>query len=626
MRSILGVCLAASLAFAQRGGGAAAPQALEQASIDAALERGAAFLRASYTERLAKGRVGAQERNGQMALSLYTLLKSGVPRNDPTVERLLHALSKETPTQTYDTACFALALYTHDAIDNRPWLEELAAQLVEWQEKEGDWSYPGGIVDLSNTQYAALGLWAASRAGVRIESDVWRRMAQSVLRYSTADGGFGYTASAKSGTGSGATGSMTAAGVGTLAIAEGRLRLARELDATLEARIAAARGRGIEWLAKHFTVDTNPGSGGWHFYYLYGLERMGAVMGAPLLGPHDWYEQGAHWLLARQDVKGAWNNGTDLSETCFALLFLRRATSSEPRQRAPRSGERATQEGAAAPITIAAEASADARGALRLSIVDWDPALLRPFERAGERGRGPRVARVEWLVDGEAVAVELGLPSQPADRALFAVTPLFRAAGKRSVQAHVVALAEDGSEQRLASQLLEVEVVRALPAWMSQSSLDPLANRGPEAKPKARASSHAKGAATPFGEAYEAENAVDGNARTAWLAADGDPKRELSIQYSRAQVCATLVVRPAVLAALGADALSRPTKLEVVINGKAKHTLEFGADVLQPAVLKLSPPLSIKRLDLTLSAVAPGAAGGASSALVGLGEVELHGE
>lgn len=611
----LGTIAALVLMAAQQ---AAPAGALEQARIDAALERGAKFLGGSYAERLPKGRVGAQERNGQMGLSLYTLLKSGVSREDPTLQRLLHALTKETPEHTYDAACIALAAYTHDPIDNRVWLEELAARLLSWQEKDGDWSYPGGIVDLSNTQYAALGLWAASRAGVRIESDVWRRMASSVLRYQTEDGGFGYTAGGKAG----ATGSMTAAGVGTLAIAEGRLRLAKALDATLETQIAASRKRGVEWMAKHFTVETNPGSGGWHYYYLYGLERMGAVMGAPLLGPHDWYDAGARWLLERQDEKGSWSNGTDLSETCFALLFLRRATSSEPRKRAPRSGERPPREGEPRAITIASEVLSDERGALRLSIADWDPALLKPLEWNGERGRGPRVARVEWLIDGEPAAIELGLPSQPADRALFAVTPLFPSAGKHKVQAHVFARTEAGAEQRIESQELEVEVTRAAPAWAASAKLAPLSNRGPGAKPKARASSFAKGANAPLGDSYEADNAVDGNARTVWLAAENDAKRELSVQYAKSLKCERIVIHAAVLAPLGAAALARPTELELVLNGKAEHKLTFGADPTQPLELRLDPPVAVKRLDLKLTAIASGA----SSPLVGIGEVELYEE
>jgi len=610
------VALAAVASAAQRDGGAAQTGPVAQADIDAALERGASFLKAAYAARLPKGKLDVLERQGQIALSLYTLLQSGVARDDAVVRELLHVLSKKRTEQTYDTACLALALYTHDRIDHRPWLDELAAQLIATQEREGDWSYPGSLVDLSNTQYAALGLWAASRAGVEIDHGVWTRMANAVLRYQTDDGGFGYTAGGKAG----ATGSMTAAGVGTLAICESRLRLANALDADLQKRVGAARKRGLDWLANRFSVETNPGSGGWHYYYLYGLERVGAVSGAPFFGPHDWYAQGSRWLLEEQDEKGSWNKGTDLSETCFALLFLRRATSTEPRRRGPVSGERPKIEGEPAPIVIAAEPVEEQHGALRFSIVDWTPALVQPHEWQGERGKGPHVARVEWFVDGELATVELGQPGRPAERATFAASPLFRSAGKHKVLARVVALSPDGAETALESRELEIEATRATPAWIASGVRNVLQNLAPAQKPKARASSQAKGAKAPFGDNYEPDNAVDGNARTPWLAAEGDEKRELSIQYGKGESCAAIVVRPAVLAPFGPEHLARPVQIRVTVNGKNEHVLDCGPDPLQPIELRLDPPVNVKRIDLKILSVAPSA----QSPLVGIGEVELY--
>lgn len=146
--------------------------------------------------------------------------------------------------------------------------------------------------------------------------------------------------------------------------------------------------------------------------------------------------------------------------------------------------------------------------------------------------------------------------------------------------------------------------------------------RGPGAKPKARASSFAKGASAPLGDSYEADNAVDGNARTVWLAAENDAKRELSVQYAKSLKCERIVIHAALLAPLGAAALARPTELELVLNGKAEHKLTFGADPTQPLELRLDPPVAVKRLDLKLTSIASGA----SSPLVGIGEVELYEE
>ena len=113
-------------------------------------------------------------------------------------------IASEPITQTYDAACVLLALSAHDPIGHRLWIGELARALISWQEKGGEWGYPGLILDLSNTQYAALGLWVAARAGVEIEASVWERLARATLRYRGEKGGFSYGAG-----GVAATGSMT---------------------------------------------------------------------------------------------------------------------------------------------------------------------------------------------------------------------------------------------------------------------------------------------------------------------------------------------------------------------------------------------------------------------------------
>jgi hypothetical protein len=86
---------------------------------------------------------------------------------------------------------------------------------------------------------------------------------------------------------------------------------------------------GCAWLAKNFTVTGNPGYGAWHYYYLYGLERAGVLSLVRLFGKNDWYEKGVNYLLGAQQGNGSWpgtGNCSDLSNTCFALLFLKRAT------------------------------------------------------------------------------------------------------------------------------------------------------------------------------------------------------------------------------------------------------------------------------------------------------------
>ena len=83
-------------------------------------------------------------------------------------------------------------------------------------------------------------------------------------------------------------------------------------------------------------MDENPGQGGgWHYYYLYGLERVGAMLGWKHIAKHDWYREGAEVLLGDQLEDGRWPPPGDgataehedqILQTCFALLFLKRAT------------------------------------------------------------------------------------------------------------------------------------------------------------------------------------------------------------------------------------------------------------------------------------------------------------
>ena len=66
---------------------------------------------------------------------------------------------------------------------------------------------------------------------------------------------------------------------------------------------------GFGWFAENLTVRVNPrptgrGHSGWHYYYLYGLERAGILAHVRFLGPHDWYEDGALLLATAYEQSG----------------------------------------------------------------------------------------------------------------------------------------------------------------------------------------------------------------------------------------------------------------------------------------------------------------------------------
>jgi hypothetical protein len=129
-------------------------------------------------------------------------------------------------------------------------------------------------------------------------------------------------------------GSMTSAGISGLAIARaGMLQGGLGKDDSMP-KIDAAIASGFAWLAAEFHVRSNPGyvdraDDNW-YYYLYGLERSCELTGTALVQGRDWYYEGALQLLAMQNDNGTFRperrRGLMLDATCFAVLFLKKAT------------------------------------------------------------------------------------------------------------------------------------------------------------------------------------------------------------------------------------------------------------------------------------------------------------
>jgi hypothetical protein len=134
---------------------------------------------------------------------------------------------------------------------------------------------------------------------------------------------------------------MTCAGLAGLAVVKERLGEAGKLTPELGRRLDSAMLDGFAWLSDAFTVTDNPvlprGAAMWHYYYLYGLERVGSLTGIRHHAKQDWYRVGAEHLLGAQEKTGGWKEADSkvrpadstesaITQTCFALLFLKRAT------------------------------------------------------------------------------------------------------------------------------------------------------------------------------------------------------------------------------------------------------------------------------------------------------------
>ncbi len=288
---------------------------------------------------------------GTTELVILALLTAGETVDDPDLARALARIRREGPeTPGYGTYAIALQTMALAAADpvayrtqiarNAYWLER--AQIFDPGRRlasnglsgVGSWSYhatKSGTGDNSNSQYAVLGLNAASEAGIPIADRVWASARHYWEGCQQFDGGWSYRIGQH-----GSTASMTCAGVASLVITGQRLFHSFETVHGPTIRHCGHGGtdtalnRGLNWLGTNFRVEENlNGSSGWKYYYLYGLERAGRLAGLRYLGTHDWYRAGAEEIVKTQARGGDFWQGSSgpVVTTSFAVLFLAKGRS-----------------------------------------------------------------------------------------------------------------------------------------------------------------------------------------------------------------------------------------------------------------------------------------------------------
>lgn len=357
-----------------------------QGEIDTAIDAGVAYLRESE-DAFATAPHAASYRGGTECLVFYTLLMSGVAKDDPLVARLepiVLATTRESD-QTYTLALATLGLLAHDSKRHAATLADLVARLEAGQRKgdqrgsgaygyvlprarTGDgskssakktiqlahWDAPSNWWDNSNTQYAILALRSAVDHGFAVESKVFERSARHFLRQKRQDGGAAYSDSIRERSYL----SMTAGVFGSLQMCVDALERTETTDAK-ELRTQADRAveRATKWLEEHLRFP--PDGSNWPFYALYAVERFGHHADSKTFGDRDWYAEGARFLVDVQLDDGAFATASlipsrprgalprgrgllgkknrvlpnaprvvtgDVVDTCFALLFLKRAS------------------------------------------------------------------------------------------------------------------------------------------------------------------------------------------------------------------------------------------------------------------------------------------------------------
>ena len=371
-------------AVAMLGIAAQDPKKVDQAKVDAAVRKGIEHLLQAPSPPAHQGIPDSDE------LLLWTFLHGGVSEEHPRFQELLKKTLDAKLERTYKVALQAMVLEELDRVKYQRRIAQCAQVLVDNQSRKGHWGYgeaspfvndvptgtprkgvatgggskpkPKGTSkgmerrpkpkvvstitvtrrrdggeqgDNSNAQYAALGLRACSEAGIVLPAEVlqlamkyWTE-SQHVDPKSTGRG-WCYWCGSRDENSHRAWGSMTAGAVGSLVIYHHILNEPWLKD---EAVLS-----GLEWMAKNFSVTQNPKRGGpqdpgsvrYFSYWLYAMERAGVLYGTERLGAHEWYPEGAKVLLEAQEADGSWSFRSDIDspvwDTCFAILFLRRAT------------------------------------------------------------------------------------------------------------------------------------------------------------------------------------------------------------------------------------------------------------------------------------------------------------
>lgn len=622
-------------------------------AIHAAIDRGIAYLLArqnrdgSWDAEMHERNVPHHDyRSGPTALVLYTLAKCKLEREHPAIQRALLYLQQTIPDRTYALSVEIQALVALEDDALKPRITELTQRLLHARtERKGGWEYPGftpGQVDLSNTQYAALGLRAAASAGVKVPLQVWSGLAECALEFQekpysidvalpageTGTGkreiaGFAY----KTDKSHAPSASMTAAGIATSAIAT--QALGKQIDKDLARRSERARAQALGWLDAKWSVDSNVGGDSvWLYYYLYGLERIAALLEFETLGSHPWYAEGATTLLKLQKPNGAWARDFDTAwppqpfsngNTCFALLFLTRAT-------APRTGERSVVPSA---IFTAEDPSFDvsirAAGASksRFVLTGFGASAIERLGAGRAHGKTLEVRAVRWSVDGQLVEELTFDPPREWKDERFAHEHAFARNGPHTVQCAVDVLrpapaAAEGEppareRETLVSQPLTVIARDVLEPWMLDYAAASAKNLLAGAKRNAKASSQRS-------ERHLAIDAFDGLQFTAWVAADDDRAATWTLELDKPLRAKSVWLSQAAAHAGQLAEFGRITRIALSIDDGKPIEFALDADPLRKTECALPKVSSFKRLTIRVVALAPdGPARGG-----GFAEIELR--
>jgi hypothetical protein len=404
-----------------------------QIAIDRAIAKGVAYLKKEVLARTALYHrseladvAPGNAHLGALALAGLTLLECDVPREDTSVQLAAQTIragaDRIHATYTLATAILfldrlqvgnepALVLVRksqsersnqNTAVDDRDLIRSLALRLMARQDVGGFWGYglPRVIKDeeeetfklalagktpdkklgysnLSNSQFAALALWAAKRHGVPVRPAL-AAVARAARAQQTSDGTWSYDqnlamkhTSACAGliflaleaglhdeniqrsSGKAVDPKLNKSILDDPAVVKAMNYLGKMLakPPTLTAKKREERRQNAQKIKEYYEHYENhkgvtPPPVAWNMdfafggtifggdswgdlYLLWSIERVGVIYDVREIQPKggkDWYLWGSDIIVANQMVEGQWEDRfPGVPDTCFALLFLKRA-------------------------------------------------------------------------------------------------------------------------------------------------------------------------------------------------------------------------------------------------------------------------------------------------------------
>lgn len=211
-------------------------------------------------------------------------------------------------------------------------------------------------VDVGGTYLALLGLESAARAGLKVSPDVFSDALSLLLGWQAPKGPTTslrlnevrgaerteWTVAAKA-RGYGFAGSLsdeprgneTAGAALGLTICHDFLQGHDEYPPERQRKTREAIQDALAWMQTNFSVTKCPSKERssaerkdtaelYHHEWLQAMARLCIHLRMRFLGSHDWYKEGAEFLLGKQAADGSW--GVIWWEHCYALLFLMRAS------------------------------------------------------------------------------------------------------------------------------------------------------------------------------------------------------------------------------------------------------------------------------------------------------------